>query len=213
MNLILISHSRSESVKDNKAHKDGLTEDIVPLCLFSQTKFLFWAVAASGWDLIHSIWDNTENNKHCFGSLPPSSYSWFLFLLFCLSCEPFPVTWWPEIEHRNMVKGGMECSVSPSVCIFLMKNTPSITYRMRYSMIVSIRSWPSHTVKIRALPQNRSWSCRTHTCVSLFKRDCIPSFFHSLTETRQRIRLFLGDVGTVRGCTHQVTAYSPSLSR
>lgn len=213
MNRILISHSQSESVKDNKPRKDELTEDIVPLCHFSQTNFLCCAVAASGWDQIHRIWDNTENNKHCFGSLPPSSYSWFLFLLFCLSCEPFPVTWWPEIEHRNMEREAWNVLLHLRSAYFLMKNTPSITYRMRYSMIIWVRSSPSHTVKIRALPQNRSWPCRTHTCVSLFKRDHIPSFFHSLTETRQCIRLFLGNVGTVRGCTHQVTAYSPSLSR
>lgn len=59
-----------------------------------------------------------------FASLLPSSYSCFLFLLFCLSCEPFPVTWWSEIEHRNMEKevgGGIgeECSVFPSVRTFV----------------------------------------------------------------------------------------------
>lgn len=46
-----------------------------------------------------------------------------------------------------------------------------------------------------------------------FQKRSHSFFFHSFTEARQRIRLFLGDVGTVRCCARQVAAYSPSLSR
>ncbi len=113
-----------------------------------------------------------------------SSYSWFLFLLFCLSCEPFPVTWWSEIQHRNMEKelGGsarnaLFCLLSTHFFIHhaLMKKNPRDT-------ACFCQSQADHVVlkKEKLLPQTEADFAKL-TRVSHFSKRAHSLFIHTLT--------------------------------